>query len=77
MPRFSALASSHSTFSASRPVRAAQVLCATTATPDGICTTSTTPGTLRAAAASNLSTLAPNLGAWATMAVSMLGRWTS
>ncbi len=73
----SALESSHFTTTASRPLRAAQVLSATTATPVGIWKTSTTPGTFFAAVASNEATFAPNFGAWATMAVSILGRWTS
>ena len=60
--RFSALLSSHSTLSASRPSFAAQKLLATTATPRGTCTTSTTPGTALAAVASNDFTVAPNSG---------------
>ena len=44
--------SSHSTFSASRPRFAAQVLVAYTTTPAGICFTSTTPATARAAVSS-------------------------
>ncbi len=76
-PRFSALDSSQVATTASRPLRAAQVFSATTATPVGIWKMSTTPGTFLAALASNEATFAPNFGAWTTMAVSMLGRWTS
>jgi len=48
-----------------------------TATPDGTCTTSVTPGTRRAPDASNDRTVAPNRGGRAITAVSMSGRWTS
>ena len=53
---------------------AAQVPPATTAIPAGIRTTSTTPGTCRAAAASNDRTVAPKRGGRAITAVSMSGR---
>ncbi|OIQ64577.1 hypothetical protein GALL_538720 [mine drainage metagenome] len=53
------------------------MLSATTATPLGIWNTSTTPTTCLAAVASKLATVAPKRGACATMAVSILGRWTS
>ena len=53
---------------------AAQVPRATTAIPAGIGTTSTTPGTCRAVAASKDFTVAPKRGGRATTAVSMSGR---
>ena len=56
---------------------AAQEPRATTATPDGTGTTSVTPGTRRAAEASNDFTVAPNRGGRAITAVSMSGRRTS
>ena len=56
---------------------AAQARRATTATPDGTGTTSVTPGTRRAAEASNDFTVAPNRGGRAITAVSMSGRRTS
>jgi hypothetical protein len=68
VPRFSAALSSHSTLSALRPCMAFQVLSATTATPRGISTTSTTPFTCLAAVASNDFTLAPNNGGRCTTA---------
>ena len=62
------LPSSHWTVSARRPCIALQVLSATTATPFEICTTSFTPGTAFAFAASKLFTLPPNTGQRATTA---------
>ena len=50
---------------------------ATTATPRGVSTTSTTPGSALAAAASNDLTLAPNFGGWIITAVSIPGSFTS
>ena len=73
MPRFSARLSSHATRSASRPLRAAQKLSATTATPAGTGTTCVTPFTRRAAVASNDFTLAPKRGGRAISAVSIPG----
>ena len=75
--RVSAFASSHSTTSASRPCFAAQKSVASTATPVGTCTTSVTPGTAFAFAASNDFTVPPNRGGCATRAVSMPGSFTS
>ena len=69
--------SSHSTVSASRPCFAAQKCWPSTATPVGICTTSTTPAIALAFVASNDFTFAPNRGACATTAVSMPGNFTS
>jgi len=69
--------SSHCTFSALRPLSAAQVPLATTATPSGTCTTSVTPFTLSASLASNATTLAPNDGGNAITAVSMPGSFMS
>ncbi len=54
-------------------MRAAQNLVATTATPEGTCTTWVTPLTRRVAVASNDFTVAPNRGARAMTAVSMPG----
>ena len=56
---------------------AAQVPLATTATPRGISTTSTTPGTARAGVASKDFTLPPKAGGCVTTAVSMPGSCTS
>ena len=50
---------------------------ATTATPRGVCTTSTTPLTALAFAASKAATAAPNSGGWIITAVSMPGSFTS
>src|SRR5664279_6290104 len=69
--------SSHSTFSASRPFFACQNVVASTATPLGTSTTYLTPGTFAASVASNLSTVAPNVGGCMTTAVSMPGNCTS
>ena len=63
--------------SALRACMAFQVLSATTATPDEICTTCFTPGMALVFAASKLATLPPNTGQRATTAYSMLGRRTS
>jgi hypothetical protein len=77
LDRFSAALSSHSILSASRPFIADQVSRASTATPCGICTTSTTPLTALAAAASKVFTVPPKRGERAITAVSMPGRRTS
>ena len=71
--RVSALLSSHSTFRASRPLMAAWVVVASTATPCGTITTSCTPFTAFAAVASKLLGAAPKRGGWATTATSMSG----
>ena len=74
-PGFSAaLASSQATVSASRPLMAAQVFLAITATPTGRVSTSMTPGTLRAAASSTLFTVPPKRGLRASTAVTWPGR---
>ncbi len=72
--RVSAVLSSQVTVSASRPFMAAQVSRAITATPVGTWTTSSTPATFRAAAASKPFTVAPKRGARATTAVTWFGR---
>jgi hypothetical protein len=77
VPRVSARLSSHVTRSASRPLRAAQKLVATTATPDGTGTTCVTPFTCRAGPASNDFTVAPKRGGRAISAVSIPGSLTS
>ena len=56
-----------------RPLRAAQKLVATTATPDGTCTTCVTPFTRRLPIASIDLTVAPNRGGRAMSAVSIPG----
>jgi len=66
-----------SIWSASRPTLAAQKCLATTATPVPVDTTFSTPGTLSAAAPSNLASLAPNAGGRATQATRRPGNWTS
>src|SRR6185369_6098609 len=60
--RISALLSSHSTFSASWPCRAAQVFSAMTATPCGTVMTSMTPAILRASASLTDFTVPPKRG---------------
>jgi hypothetical protein len=77
LPRVSAALSSHWTVTASRAFSAAHMCSATTATPRGVCTTSTTPGIAFAAAASNDAAFAPNRGGWIITAVSMPGSLTS
>ena len=77
VPSVFAFDSSHSTVRASRPCLAAQKCWPSTATPVGICTTSTTPATAFAFVASNDFTVAPNRGACATTAVSIPGNFTS
>jgi hypothetical protein len=77
LPRVSALLSSHSTLTASRPCTAAKVFSASTATPAGTATTSTTPLIALAAAASNDFTVAPNRSGRLISAVSRPGRLTS
>ena len=77
VPRVSASVSSHCTVTASRALRAAHMCSATTATPRGVCTTSTTPGIALAAAASKDAALAPNFGGWIITAVSIPGSFTS
>ena len=75
VPRISASASSQTILvSASRPWIAAQVFSASTATPFGTATTSTTPGTFFAAVASKLFSLAPKRSGRRSTAVSMPGR---
>ena len=70
--------SSHTTLSARRPLSAAHVLVATTATPLETCTTSFTPLTCLAAPASKLFTLAPaTSGGRSIEAISMPGTLTS
>src|SRR5207244_5261664 len=77
--------SSHTIFSASRPLIAAHVFLATTATPPSglklaggalgsICTTFTTPGTFIVADASTLTTLPSYTGGRATTAYHTPGR---
>jgi len=75
--RISALLSSHSTLSASRPSFAAQKFLATTATPRGTCTTLTTPVTAMVAPSSKDLTVAPNSGGRRSSATSMPGISTS
>src|ERR1700740_1842432 len=57
----------------SRPSFAGQNPFAITATPEGTCTTFTTPGIALALSALKLATFPPNTGARATTAVSILG----
>ncbi len=77
VPSVFALEVSHSTVSALRPWFAVQNDLASTATPVGICTTSTTPSTALAFDASNDFTVAPKSGGCATTAVSIPGSFTS
>ncbi len=70
-------ASSHSTFSASRPFFAAQNVVAMIATPVGISTTKRTPGMPDTLLASKPFSRWPKRGACATTAVSMSGSFTS
>ena len=74
VPRFSAADSSQVTRSASRPFLADHMSRATTATPRGICTTSTTPGTAFAWVASKELTLPPKRGGRMTTAVIIPGK---
>ena len=67
----------HSTVSASRPSFADQKWSATTATPDGTCTTWRTPGTASAFAGSNDFTVPPKYGERRTSAVCSPGKRTS
>ncbi len=76
-PSLNACDSSHSTASASRPFFACQKSDAITATPCGTASTSTTPFTSFARAASNDLTLVPKRGGCATTAVSIPGSFTS
>src|SRR5205814_153361 len=62
VPRFSASDSSQVTLNASRPFFADHMSRPTTATPRGICTTSTTPATAFAVPASNALARAPTRG---------------
>ncbi len=68
---------SQSTSSASRPSLAAQKWSATTATPEGTCTTARTPGTAFALSARNALTLPPKTGDRAIRAVFIPGICTS
>src|SRR5438093_2167409 len=75
--RVSALLVSQVTLRASRPCMAGHVSIPTTATPDEICTTSTTPSTFFASVASNEATFAPNRSERLTIAVNVPGLLTS
>ena len=77
VPRFSALLKSHSAVTRSRARKAAKVVSAITARPVGICMTSTTPATARAAVASNAISLPPKRGECLMTATFILGRRTS
>ena len=77
VPRFSASDSSQVTLNASRPFFADHMSRPTTATPRGICTTSTTPATAFALVASNELARAPKRGGRMTTAVIISGSITS
>src|SRR5467141_2710662 len=74
---FAFSASAQVIFTFSRASFVGQKRSATTATPEGSCSTARTPGILRASVASKLTTLPPNTGGRATRAKSIPGSRTS